>query len=58
MKYRNGARDFAAALSAISAGYADIDGYITHRCPFRDLPETFAEWLKPESKVNKALVEV
>lgn len=34
----------------------DMDAYITHRCEFDELIDTFEEWLKPESKVIKAMV--
>lgn len=50
--------DFEFVLKAISAGYVDIDRYITHRCAFGDMINHFDSWLKPESKVIKALVEV
>lgn len=50
--------DFDYVLKAISAGYVDIGRYITHRCAFGDMINQFDSWLKPETKVIKALVEV
>jgi 2-desacetyl-2-hydroxyethyl bacteriochlorophyllide A dehydrogenase len=59
MGSRNATReDFDEVLKAISAGYIDIDRYITHRTAFRDMISQFDSWLKPESKVIKALVEI
>ncbi|MNB91700.1 putative L-galactonate oxidoreductase [compost metagenome] len=50
--------DFDFVLKAISAGYVDIDRYITHRTSFEGMISCFDSWLKPESKVIKALVEI
>ncbi|WP_339319576.1 zinc-binding alcohol dehydrogenase family protein [Paenibacillus sp. FSL R10-2734] len=50
--------DFDYVLRAISAGYVDIDRYITHRSAFSDMINVFDSWLKPESKVIKALLEL
>ncbi|WP_310831708.1 zinc-binding alcohol dehydrogenase family protein [Paenibacillus pedocola] len=50
--------DFDFVLKAISAGYIDIDRYITHRSSFEGMTSQFESWLKPESKVIKALVEI
>ncbi|WNS43104.1 zinc-binding alcohol dehydrogenase family protein [Paenibacillus sp. MMS20-IR301] len=50
--------DFAFVLQALSAKYIDIDRYITHRTDFADMINQFDGWLKPESKVIKALVEI
>lgn len=50
--------DFDFVLKAISAGYVDIDRYITHRTAFEDMIYDFDSWLKPESNVIKALVEI
>lgn len=50
--------DFDCVLNAISAGYIDMNGYITHRCALGDMINEFDGWLKPESKVIKAMVEV
>lgn len=59
MGSRNATReDFDYVLKAISAGYIDVDRYITHRTSFGDMINQFDSWLKPESKVIKALVEI
>ncbi|CAM4496495.1 zinc-binding alcohol dehydrogenase family protein [Paenibacillus typhae] len=50
--------DFDFVRRAISAGYVDIERYITHRSNFEDMINQFDSWLKPESKVIKALVEM
>ncbi|UQZ32274.1 alcohol dehydrogenase [Paenibacillus sp. PK3_47] len=59
MGSRNATReDFDFVLQAISAGYIDIERYITHRAAFGDMISQFDSWLKPESKVIKAVVEI
>lgn len=50
--------DFNFVMKAISEGYIDVEGYITHRASFEDMINQFGSWLKPESKVIKALVEI
>ncbi|MBY9078334.1 zinc-binding alcohol dehydrogenase family protein [Paenibacillus sp. HN-1] len=50
--------DFDFVLQAISAGYVDIDRYVTHRAAFKEMINHFDYWLKPEAKVIKALVEI
>ncbi|ASA23492.1 zinc-binding alcohol dehydrogenase family protein [Paenibacillus donghaensis] len=50
--------DFDRVLDAISSGYIEMNGYITHRTAFGGMISEFENWLKPESKVIKALVEV
>jgi 2-desacetyl-2-hydroxyethyl bacteriochlorophyllide A dehydrogenase len=59
MGSRNATReDFNFVLKAISANYIDIDRYITHRADLADMINQFDNWLKPETKVIKALVEI
>lgn len=48
--------DFDTVRSALMAGSIDIDRYITHRSSFEDMVDQFETWLKPESKVIKAMV--
>ncbi|WP_310832006.1 zinc-binding alcohol dehydrogenase family protein [Paenibacillus pedocola] len=56
---RNATReDFERVLDAIKEGYIDVDSYITHRSAFADMIGQFENWLRPESKVIKALVEL
>ncbi|GAA0134991.1 zinc-binding alcohol dehydrogenase family protein [Paenibacillus sp. YSY-4.3] len=56
---RNATReDFERVLAVIKEGCIDVGSYITHRCSFEDMIGNFDSWLKPESKVIKALVEL
>ncbi|OKP89812.1 zinc-binding alcohol dehydrogenase family protein [Paenibacillus sp. P32E] len=56
---RNATReDFERVLDAIRDGYIDVGSYITHRSGFKDMIGQFEDWLRPESKVIKALVEL
>jgi 2-desacetyl-2-hydroxyethyl bacteriochlorophyllide A dehydrogenase len=48
--------DFDTVRSALKAGSIDIERYITHRASFEEMVEHFETWLKPESKVIKAMV--
>lgn len=50
--------DFAAVQEAVRAGSIDVDSFITHRVPFHEMISHFDSWLKPESKVIKAMVEL
>ncbi|WP_138754253.1 zinc-binding alcohol dehydrogenase family protein [Paenibacillus sinopodophylli] len=50
--------DFAAVQQAVSSGSIDVESYITHRVPFAEMVDAFEGWLKPESKVIKAMVEL
>ncbi|KRE61493.1 zinc-binding alcohol dehydrogenase family protein [Paenibacillus sp. Soil750] len=48
--------DFDAVRSALKTGSIDIERYITHRASFEEMVDQFETWLKPESKVIKAMV--
>ncbi|MDQ8736367.1 zinc-binding alcohol dehydrogenase family protein [Paenibacillus sp. LHD-38] len=50
--------DFAAVQEAVASGSIDVNSFITHRVPFADMINHFDSWLKPESKVIKAMVEL
>jgi 2-desacetyl-2-hydroxyethyl bacteriochlorophyllide A dehydrogenase len=50
--------DFDHVYSAVQGGTLDISKYITHRSSFETMIESFEGWLKPESKVIKAMVEL
>jgi 2-desacetyl-2-hydroxyethyl bacteriochlorophyllide A dehydrogenase len=50
--------DFEYVLNVIQSGQIDVGPYISHRCKFEDMIEEFEDWLKPESKVIKAIVEL
>lgn len=49
--------DFDQVLQAVRQGAIDIDRFITHRASHDRMIEQFGEWLKPENKVIKAIVE-
>jgi threonine dehydrogenase-like Zn-dependent dehydrogenase len=51
-------RDFARIIALIEAGVINTAPWITHHAKFDDLIATFPDWLKPESGVIKAIVDV
>ena len=50
--------DFTQIISMMEAGKINTDAWITHRSNFEEMVGKFDEWLKPESKVIKAMVNV
>ncbi|MBS4200443.1 zinc-binding alcohol dehydrogenase family protein [Bacillus sp. FJAT-49732] len=50
--------DFYYVKQSLENRKININEFITHRCTFENLPSTFSDWLKPESKVIKAVVEL
>ncbi|WP_029192750.1 zinc-binding alcohol dehydrogenase family protein [Paenibacillus harenae] len=50
--------DFDAVQEAFRKGGIDAASFITHRAAFTEMIGQFDEWLKPESKVIKAMVEL
>jgi 2-desacetyl-2-hydroxyethyl bacteriochlorophyllide A dehydrogenase len=50
--------DFENVIQAVRSGSIHVESYITHRADFTTMLEHFDSWLKPESKVIKAMVEV
>lgn len=50
--------DFNHVLNVLENSFIDIGSYITHRSSFDCMIEQFETWLKPESKVIKAVVEL
>lgn len=52
------AGDFARIIGLIGDGVIDTRPWITHHAGIGELPAVFPEWLKPESRVIKAVVEV
>jgi 2-desacetyl-2-hydroxyethyl bacteriochlorophyllide A dehydrogenase len=50
--------DFNQVAEALRSGAIDVERYITHRSSFDAIIDQFDGWLKPESKVIKAMVEV
>ncbi len=51
-------RDFARIIALIEEGRINTQPWITHHCKFDELIETFPAWLKPESGVIKAVVDL
>lgn len=50
--------DFDLAYKAVKSGGIDVESYISHRSSFDGMIGQFESWLKPESKVIKAMVEL
>jgi 2-desacetyl-2-hydroxyethyl bacteriochlorophyllide A dehydrogenase len=50
--------DFTRIIGLIEQGCIDTQPWITHRTTLAELPEVFASYLRPESGVVKAMVEV
>ncbi|MBT2757827.1 zinc-binding alcohol dehydrogenase family protein [Mesobacillus foraminis] len=59
MGSRNATReDFVHVLNSIKSGSIDVNAYITHRSSFDQMIGQYEEWLKPETGVIKAVVEL
>ncbi len=52
------ASDFEQIIHTIEEGRINTDPWITHRAKFDDMIDQFGDWLKPETNVIKAMVEV
>lgn len=52
------ASDFKQIIHSVEEGSIDTDPWITHRTSFENMIDHFDSWLKPESNVIKAMVEV
>nr|WP_239584390.1 zinc-binding alcohol dehydrogenase family protein [Aquibacillus albus] len=50
--------DFDFVIQSIENGYIDANRFITHRSNFDNLINEFDNWLKPETGVVKAMVEL
>jgi 2-desacetyl-2-hydroxyethyl bacteriochlorophyllide A dehydrogenase len=50
--------DFARIITQIEKGRIDTTPWITHRASFEDAVTEFPSWVKPESGVLKAIIEV
>jgi 2-desacetyl-2-hydroxyethyl bacteriochlorophyllide A dehydrogenase len=50
--------DFVEVFRAISTGGVPTDALATHRAPLEAAPDRFPEWIKPETGVIKALIEI
>ena len=56
---RNATReDFLEVFGAIRDGHVPTDALATHRAPLEQSPRRFAEWIRPQTGVIKALIEV
>lgn len=59
MSSRNATRkDFEHVISSMKKGLVNPATYITHRVRFDDIKDNFNSWLRPETGVIKAMVEV
>lgn len=59
MSSRNATRqDFEHVISCMKKGLVKPTTYITHRVQFDEVKDQFASWLKPETGVIKATVEL
>ncbi|MDB5209839.1 MAG: Alcohol dehydrogenase GroES domain protein [Sediminibacterium sp.] len=57
MSSRNATReDFEHVIACMKKGWVDPTNYITHRVNFEQVKDMFADWLKPENGVIKAMV--
>ncbi|RIX53889.1 zinc-binding alcohol dehydrogenase family protein [Paenibacillus nanensis] len=50
--------DFRHVMDVLGSQTLDIQSFITHRSSFDRMADSFGTWLKPESKVIKAIVEL
>ncbi|MCM3410851.1 zinc-binding alcohol dehydrogenase family protein [Metabacillus litoralis] len=59
MGSRNATReDYEYVLGVLKSGEIIADDFISHRCTFDKIVDSFESWLLPESRVIKALVEL
>jgi 2-desacetyl-2-hydroxyethyl bacteriochlorophyllide A dehydrogenase len=59
MSSRNATReDFAHVIACMKKGLVKPETYITHKVTFDEVKDNFASWLKPETGVIKAMVEL
>lgn len=50
--------DFEHVIDSLRSGHIDTDSFITHRVGFEDMIGSYEAWLKPETGVIKAMVEL
>jgi threonine dehydrogenase-like Zn-dependent dehydrogenase len=56
---RNATReDFDTVSQAMSGGLVPTARLATHRAPLEAAPELFPQWIRPETGVLKALIEI
>ncbi|MFN8253250.1 MAG: zinc-binding alcohol dehydrogenase family protein [Ferruginibacter sp.] len=59
MSSRNATRDdFEHVIASMKKGLVKPETYITHRVQFSEVKDNFESWLKPETGVIKAIVEM
>lgn len=59
MSSRNATReDFEHVITSMKKGLVKPETYITHRVHFNEVKDNFESWLKPETGVIKAMVEL
>jgi 2-desacetyl-2-hydroxyethyl bacteriochlorophyllide A dehydrogenase len=59
MSSRNATRDdFDWVVDSMKKGLVNPSTYITHRVAFDEVKDNFESWLKPETRVIKAMVEL
>ena len=59
MSSRNATReDMEHVVHSIETGKVDASSFVTHRAPFDRMIKAFESWLKPETGVIKAVVEL
>jgi threonine dehydrogenase-like Zn-dependent dehydrogenase len=59
MSSRNATReDFEHVIASMKQGLVKPTNYITHRVQFSEVKDQFESWLKPETGVIKATVEL
>lgn len=50
--------DFTRIIGLIEAGRIDTTPWITHRAPLAGVPDAFPTWVRPETGVVKAMIEL
>ncbi len=50
--------DFQEVLAAIRSGRIQVERLITHRARLEEAPERFPAWIRPETGVVKAMIEI
>jgi 2-desacetyl-2-hydroxyethyl bacteriochlorophyllide A dehydrogenase len=50
--------DFREVLAAIRSGAVRVERLITHRATLEEAPARFADWIRPETGVVKAMIEL
>ena len=50
--------DFREVLAAIRSGRVQVERLITHRAGLAEAPEQFPAWIRPETGVVKAMIEI